>query len=215
MSTTARTTTAAPRATDDTITRWLPLAGVGYAVLQLAGDMVIGDFPDETTSPAKLVSYYAAHHDHVAQGGRLMLAGCAFLGLFVAGVVVRCRHHFGATAVIAVGGAAMLAAEVASGSTYTLLGSIGAESGINPIALQSWHVAGAAFGIGVATTVFLLGVALAGIVGDAVPGWIAWSALVLGIGVMTPSVGFLASMLSLLGYLVAGIALAVRARATD
>lgn len=215
MSTTTMTHGPTRRTTDDTVTRWLPLAGVGFGALQLAGDLVIGDFPDETTSPHHLVGYYATHHAQVGQGGRLMLAGCVFLALFVAGVVVRCRHHFGATAVIAVGGAAMLAAEVASGSTYTLLGSIGSESGIDPVALQSWHIAGAAFGIGVATTVLLLGIALAGIVGDAVPGWIAWSALVLGIGVMTPSVGFLASMLSLLWYAVAGIALTVRARATD
>jgi hypothetical protein len=215
MSTTSMTTAAPRRTTDDAVARWLPLAGVGFAALQIAGDMVIGDFPDETTSSSKLVSYYASHHGQVGEGGRLMLLGCVFLALFVAGLVVRCRHHFGAAAVIAVGGAAMLAAEVASGSTYTLLGSIGSDHGIDPVALQAWHIGGADFGIGVGTTVFLLGVALAGIVADAVPGWIAWSALVLGVGVLTPTVGFLASMLTLLWALAAGIAVAVRRPATD
>jgi hypothetical protein len=214
MSTTM-TATPTRRTTDDSVTRWLPLAGVGFGALQIAGDLTIGDFPDEKTSTTKLVHYYAAHHDQVGQGGRLMLVGCVFLALFVAGLVVRCRHHFGAAAVIAVGGAAMLAAEVASGSTYALLGSIGSEAGVDPVALQSWHINGAAFGVGVATSVFLLGVALAGILGDVVPGWIAWTALVLGVGIMTPPFGFFASMLTLLWALVAGITLALRPRATD
>jgi len=215
MSTTAMTRAGTRRTTDDTISRWLPLAGIGFGALQIAGDLVIGDFPDENTSSTKLVHYYAAHHDQVGQGGRLMLLGCVFLALFVAALVVRCRHHFGAAAVIAVGGAAMLAAEVASGSTYALLGTIGSETGVDPAALQSWHINGAEFGIGVGTTVLLLGVALAGIVARAVPRWIGWTALVLGIGILTPPVGFFASMLTLLWALAAGIALTIRRPATD
>jgi hypothetical protein len=201
------------RTTDDSVVRWLPLAGAAFGLTQIAGNFVIDEFPDENTSTASLVRYYADHHAQVHRGGEILALGTVFLGLFVAGLVVRCRHHFGAAAVIAVGGAAMLAAEVASGSTYALLGSIGNEKGIDPAALQAWHVSGAAFGIGVATSVLLLGVALAGIVGDAVPGWIAWSALVLGIGILAPEpVGFLASMLALLWSLVAGVALALRPR---
>jgi hypothetical protein len=215
MSTNTFSPAGTRRATDDSITRWLPLAGVGFGALQLAGDFVIGDFPDESTSSTRLVHYYASHHDQVGQGGRLMVLGCVFLALFVAGLVVRCRHHFGAASVIAVGGAAMLAAEVASGSTYVLLGTIGSDSGVDAAALQAWHIGGAEFGIGVGTTVFLVGVALAGIVGDAVPRWVGWTALVLGVGILMPPVGFFASMLTLLWALVAGPVLALRRPATD
>lgn len=206
------TTAVAPmrRTTDDTVVRWLPLAGAAFGISQIAGNLVIDKFPDENTSPAALVRYYADHHAQVQRGGEILALGSVFLGLFVAGLFVRCRHHFGAAAVIAVGGAAMLAAEVASGSTYALLGSIGAEKGIDPAALQSWHIAGAEFGIGVATSVLLLGVALAGTIGDAVPRWIGWTALVLGIGILVPPVGFFASMLTLLWTLAAGVTLALR-----
>ncbi|HET6166805.1 MAG TPA: hypothetical protein VFE07_08255 [Marmoricola sp.] len=206
------TTAVAPmrRTTDDTVVRWLPLAGAAYGLSQIAGNFVIGDFPDENTSPASLVRYYADHHAQVQRGGEILAIGTVFLGLFVAALFVRCRHHFGAAAVIAIGGAAMLAAEIASGSTYALLGSIGTEKGIDPTALQAWHIAGAGFGIGVATSVFLIGVGMAGTIGDAVPGWVGWTALVLGIGILVPPVGFFASMLSLLWALVAGITLAVR-----
>jgi MFS family permease len=210
-------TTAGPvrRTTDDTIVRWLPLAGAAFGIMQIAGNLVIDKFPDENTSAGALVRYYTDHHSQVQRGGTILALSGVFLGLFVAGLVVRCRHHFGATAVIAVGGAAMLAAEVASGSTYALLGSIGAEKGIDPAALQAWHIAGAEFGIGVATSVFLIGVALAGIIAGTVPSWIGWSALVLAIGILVPPIGFLASMLALLWAVAAGVALAVRRPATD
>jgi MFS family permease len=211
------TTTVAPvrRTTDDTVVRWLPLAGAGFGIMQIAGNLVIDKFPDENTSPAALVRYYADHHSQVQRGGTILALSGVFLGLFVAGLVVRCRHHFGTAAVIAVGGAAMLAAEVASGSIYALLGTIGAEKGIDPTALQAWHIAGAEFGIGVATSAFLIGVAVAGIIAGAVPSWIGWSALVLAIGILVPPIGFLASMLALLWAVAAGVALAVRRPATD
>jgi hypothetical protein len=200
--------------TDDVIVRWLPLAGVGFALMQAWGNLTIDKFPDETTSSSTLVRYYATHHGQVQRGGELLAFSGIFLALFVAALVVRCRHHFGSAAVIAVGGAGMLAAEVASGSTYALLGSIGAEHRIDPAALQAWHIAGAAFGIGVASMVFLLGVALAGILGRAVPGWIGWTALVLAVAHLTPF-GFFASLLLLPWALAAGIALTLRRPATD
>jgi hypothetical protein len=197
------------RSADRTLSRWLPLAGVGYGVLQIAGNLTIGDFPDEKTSPARVVSYYADHHAQVHRGGELLAIGCVFLGLFVAGLLVRCRHHLGAAAVVAVGGAAMLAAGVSSASTYALLGSIGTDDHLDPAALQAWHVDGAAFGIGVGTDVLLLGVAAAAILARVMPSWIGWAALVLAAATFTPF-GFLASLLVLPWAVVAGIVLAVR-----
>jgi hypothetical protein len=214
MSTTAVQAPPRQRTTDDTVARWLPLAGVGYAAMQIAGNLVIDKFPDEHTPASKVVDYYATHHAQVQRGGELLAFSTLFLGLFVAGLVVRCRHHFGAAAVIAVGGAAMVAAEVASGSTYALLGSIGTMSTVDPAALQAWHIAGAAYGIGVASMVLLIGVGLAGIVGDAVPRWIAWSAVLLALAHLTPF-GFLASLLTLPWALAAGLTLALRRPATD
>jgi hypothetical protein len=214
MSTIAVKATPRQGTTDDTVARWLPLAGVGYAAMQIAGNLVIDKFPDEHTSPSKLVDYYGTHHAQVQRGGELLAFSALFLGLFVAGLVVRSRHHFGAAAVIAVGGAAMVAAEIASGSTYALLGSIGTMSNVDPAALQAWHIAGAAFGIGVGSMILLLGVGLAGIVGDVVPRWIAWSAVLLAVAHVTPF-GFLASLLALPWALAAGLSLAFRKPATD
>jgi hypothetical protein len=194
--------------------RWLPLAGLGYGILTLAGDLVIGDFPDEKTSTNALVRYYGAHHAQVARGGQLMILGAVFLGLFVAGLAARARRKPSAAAVIAVGGAAMMAAEIASGSIYLLLGNTSTDPHLSPEALQAWHIAGAAFGSSAATAVFLAGVALCGFAARAVPRWLAVTALVIALGLLAPGFGFLFSMLSLPWAAMAAIVIATH-RATD
>lgn len=213
MSTTAdlnTTSSAHAHSSSEAWSRWLPLAGAAYGALTLGGDLIVGDFPDEKTPAPALVSYYATHHADVARGGQLMVFGALFLGLFVAALVARTRRNAGAASVIAIGGAAMLAMEITSASTYLLLGNVSTDAHLTPEALQAWHVAGAAFGSSVATALTLLGVALAGITGRAVPRWVGLSALVLAVGVMLPGFGFLFSMLSLPWAFVVGIALTVR-----
>lgn len=195
---------------NDPVTRWLPLAGAAYALLAIAGTLVIDRFPDENTSTDALVRYYADHHAQVQRGGEIATLGCLFLGLFVAGLVARTRRHPGIAAVIGVGGAAMLMAEVYSDSTYALLGSIATESHLDPAALQAWHISGADFGSNVPTTVFLLGVVLAALVGRTLPRWVGWTALVLAVAGLIPMVGFFASMLFWPWALVAGVMLSLR-----
>jgi hypothetical protein len=116
--------------------------------------------------------------------------------------------------VIAVGGAAMLAAEVYSASTFSMLGSVSTASHLDPAALQAWHVSGTALDAGTGTTLFLLGVGLAGVVSRALPGWVGWTALVLCVASLTPF-GFFASLLTLPWAVAVGIALSVRHPATD
>ena len=62
--------------------RLLALAGVGYAVLTMAGNLTIGEFPDARSPVADLTRYYATHGDGVRLGGQLMILGALFLGLF-------------------------------------------------------------------------------------------------------------------------------------
>jgi len=198
-----------PAMTNDTLLRYLPLAGVGYGALQLAGDLTIGPFPDGHSSTSSLATYYADHHSQVALGGALMSWSVIFLGLFVAALAWRSRSAPAAATVIAVGGAAALAHEEFSASTYSLLGSISTWHNIDPAALQAWHLTGSEFGIAMGQVVFLLGVAAAYVVARAVPAWAAWSALVLAVLHLTPF-GFLASMLFLPWAAAAGVHLTIR-----
>lgn len=209
------TTTAVRRGEhdEDPVARWLPLAGAAYAVLMIVGTLVIDQFPDENTSTSALVRYYAAHHAQVQRGGEIATLGCLFFGLFAAGLFARARRHPSIAAVIALGAASELAVEVQSNSTYTLLGSIGHDSHIDPAALQAWHIGGAAFGSNVPIALFLVGIVLAALVGRTLPGWVGWTALVLGALSLVPGLaGFFASLLLWPWALAVGVALTVRGR---
>jgi hypothetical protein len=198
-----------PRTQLDTVMRWLPLAGAAYGVLSIAGDLVIGDFPDGETSAPKLVSYYATHHAQVARGGRIMEISVVALGLFVVALVVRARRSLSASALLAVGGAAFVMHEEWSADSYHLLGSIGSMHAVTPQALQAWHLAGSEFGSGMTLALFLLGVVVAAAT-RTLPRWTGWSALVLAVGQFAPPPwGFFAAMLTLVWAVAVGIALAV------
>ena len=196
-----------------TLHRIAPLAGVLFAGLSLAGDFTIGPFPDGSTPAADLPVYYAAHGSHVALGGTLMSLGGVFFAIFAAAMWARARGAVPAvvSGVLLLGAAVDTMADLNSGALYNLLGGIGPERDVTPQALQALHIYGAEFGVGGGAALFLLGVAVAGIGYRAVPRWLAWTGLVLGIAQFAPSpYGFFASMILLLWAAAAGITLALR-----
>ena len=194
--------------------RLLPLAGVVFAVLSIAGNGSIGDFPDADTPIAKLTPYYAAHHADLARGALLLHWAALFFALFAVAVWARVRG--GANPLVAgailVGAAVDFAQQLSSASVYATLGLIGGKSVIDPAALQAWHVNGAGGGLTTGEgglALMLVAVALAGIAGRALPGWLAWTALPLGVLQLTP-LGFYAEMLFLLWAAVAGVYMTVK-----
>jgi hypothetical protein len=194
-----------------TLTRLVPLAGVGYGGLTMAGNLVIGEFPDPSSPVADLSRYYATHGAAVRLGGQLMILGALCLGLFGVAVWARVRDTAGSTlaaGLVLVGTAVAVTADLNGGATYDLLGSIGADDAVTPAALQAWQI-GTALGGG-GGTLLMLGLFAAGVFNRALPPWLAWSALVLGIAEFT-SLGFYASLLVLLWTAVAGVVLSRRA----
>jgi hypothetical protein len=192
------------------LTRMLPLAGVAYAVLIIAGDLTIGEFPDPDTSLPELSRYFAANSDQVQAGGELMIWGGLALGLFGIAVWARVRKAAGPPVVaglLLVGTAVAVVSELLGAHSYVTLGSIGANPDVTPEALQAWYV-GSQFGGG-GSTLLMLGLFAAGVLTTAVPRWLAWTALMLAIAEVTPY-GFQASMLFLLWSAVAGTVLTVR-----
>lgn len=198
--------------TEHWLTRALPLAGVAFAVLSAVGNLVIGDFPDSDTSTGKLISFYGRHHASVAHGGMLLGYATMFFAFFGVALWSRIRRS-SAPAIVAaavVVGTAMVAIEMMIGAdTYLNLGQVSTQANIAPAALQALHIGGAVGGTGADSVVFLLAIAAAGIFSRALPGWLAWSALVLAIMHLTP-LGFLAYLLFHLWALAAGITMTVR-----
>jgi hypothetical protein len=193
-------------------TRWLPLTGIAFAVVAMAGNLSIGDFPDTDTSIGKLTTYYAAHHADVGRGGTLLGYAVVFFALFGIALWSRVRRS-AATPVI--GGALLLGVTlvavdmITSSNSYYTLGQIGGTTTTSPQALQAWHITGSVGGVGADSIVFLLAIAAAGILARAFPRWLAWSALVLAAMHFTP-LGFLAFLLFYVWAIAAGIALTIR-----
>lgn len=194
--------------------RIAPLAGVLFAGLTLAGDFTIGPFPDGSTPATDLPAYYRAHGAHVSLGGTLMTLGGVCFAIFAAAVWTRlhsARVPVVVAGVVLLGAAVDTMAHLTSGAVYNLLGDIGRDPAVTGPALQAWHIQGAEFGVGGGALLFVLGIAVAGIGYRAVPRWLAWTGVVLVVGLLTPSpFGFYASMFELAWVAAAGIALALR-----
>jgi hypothetical protein len=196
------------------LARLVPLAGVGFAVLTMAGYLSIGPFPDSDASVSELTSFYAAHHGQVAAGGQLLGLAAIFLALFGTAVWARIRSSdlHPVVAGTALVGTAMAAVSWLQGAgAYSILGEIGHQPWLVPAALQATHVGGTVGGtvggIDGGTVLFLLAVATAGITGRAVPRWLAVPAL--AVLYLTPF-GYFASLLVLLWAAVTGIVITVR-----
>jgi hypothetical protein len=194
--------------------RIAPLAGVLFGGLTMAGYLSIGEFPDSSTPAAELPVYYAGNGESVTLGGTLVgLAGVCF-AIFGVAVWARVRRSTVppvVAAVVLVGATVDAVFDLSSGATYQLLGEIGVDPHITPAALQAWHISGSAFGVSGGTTLFLLGIAVAGIVYRALPRGLAWTGVLLGLAPFAPHPwGFYASLAFLLWAAVAGVVLAVR-----
>ena len=194
------------------LARLVPLAGVAFAVLTVAGYLAIGPFPDTDASTSKLTSFYAANHGRVAAGGLLLGLAAIFLALFGTAVWARIRatelHPVVAGAALV--GAAMAAMSWLDGAgAYAILGKVGHEQGLSPAALQAVHISGSAGGIDGGTVILLLAAATAGIAGRVFPRWLAWPALALAILYVTPF-GFFASLGVLLWTAVTGVVMVIR-----
>lgn len=202
------------------LVRLAPLAGIVFALLTVAGNGSIGDFPDGDTPLAKLLPYYASHHGSIARGGLLLSWAALFLAVFAAALWARIRStglHPLVSGAALLGAAVTVAGQLDGAGTYSTLGFIGGKQTVAPAALQAWHVGGAGGGLvsgdgGLA--LLLLAVAAAGIAGRAFPRWLAWSALPLGILQLTP-VGFQAQIVFWLWAAVAGAYMAIRPTAAQ
>lgn len=199
---------------NERLARLVPLAGVVYAALAVVGDLTIGSVPRSDAPISTVTSFYASHHARVGAGGWISAWAAVFLALFGAALWVRVRA---ANLRPAIAGAALVgivvafAGQLADSTGYYVLGDIGGKASISDGALQAWHVRGSDFDFVAAggLAVLLLAVAAAGIAGRAVPRWLAWAALPLGILQLTP-VGFFAGLLFVLWAAATGVVMVAR-----
>lgn len=196
----------------DLLRRLTPLAGVLFAGLSIGGDLVIGPFPEGTTSGSALRDFYGAHGNQVALGGTLLIWSAVCFGVFGIALWSRARERAVPPVVaglVLLGASVETVAELYDAGIFRFLGEHGADGRIAPAALQAWQLPVTEIGTSGGMVLLMLGVAVAAFGYRALPRWIAASGVVLVAAEFTPAF-FVASLLFLLWAAVAGVALAVR-----
>jgi hypothetical protein len=196
--------------------RLAPLSGIVFVALVAIGFIPVGgSTPDSSDSPSKITSFYVDHHNKEFVAVVLVALGTLFLAIFVASLRDRLRSGGAETwaNLVLVGGAAAVAGFLFAVAVHAALADGGdhhfsadAMVAINGLDSNSF------FAFSLPLAVMVLGAGGAALQTGALPRWLGWAALVLGIVSFTP-VGFFAFGLIGIWIIVAGIVMAGSAEA--
>jgi hypothetical protein len=195
----------------DRLARLAPLSGVGFSVATAVGFLLMGKNPEPDASITTITRYWSGHHAHVHTAAIVLAYGGVLFALFGTSIWRRLRTaalHPLLKGSALVGTSIAAVGLLASAMTYLALGDIAAKPTTLPATVQALHVFGAELSYPIAGGVelLLLAVAAAGIAGRVLPGWLAWSALPIGLLQLTP-IGFTAFLLFLIWSATTGVAL--------
>ncbi|HEV3319103.1 MAG TPA: hypothetical protein VG053_05120 [Solirubrobacteraceae bacterium] len=184
--------------------RWsklAPLTGVLFAVLAVVGVFSGGETPNANASPAKVIAYYTTHRSEVETSAILFALAFLVLVLFAGTLrsyLRRTPAAEGLGSLVLAGGVLMgVGALMGTGVEYGLahqLHHLGPQvaQALNFLSNELFlPVLGGAF-------VFAICSGLAILRGAALPKWLGWVAIVLGIAALVPPASFPA----LLGFLI-------------
>jgi hypothetical protein len=199
------------------VDKWAgPLVGILFCAVFAAAVILLGEGQDATKKTAQeVVDYYTQHTDQHAVGAIMAGLGAA-LFLFFAGwwrsVLRRAEGEGGFLAAVSFGGAIVFASAAAIGATlhFTLVDT---ADNIDPIAVQALNAIDYEFYIPfvVGVGVFILASGISVVRHGALPKWLGWIAILIGIVAFTP-IGFFALLAAILWVLVVCIIGLVRAR---
>jgi hypothetical protein len=195
---------------------WMaPLTGVAFLVVVIIGFIVGGEPPDVENPPQEIIDHYVDNKDSVQAGVLLQLiAGALFL--FFAGylrkVLRAAPGEGGMLPAVALAGATLLAAGAAIDATISFVLAESADN-IEPAAVQAlqalWDNDWPPFILG--SSVLLIASGLSIVLYRALPVWLGWIGILIGILGFTP-IGFVGFMGGALWVLVTSILLTVKAR---
>jgi hypothetical protein len=193
----------------DSFERFAPLTGVAFVVIVLIGFLIGGDTPGAHASAARADSFYDKHHDAQTIAAFVVALGAAFLPFF-ASSLKRALDWSGGTGRLA---NAAFGGGVIAASGFLVLSTIhlalaDAAGKTSPQVTQALNVLDnndfipMAAGLGV----LLIASGLAIVRYRALPGWLGWAGLVIGILIFTPA-GFIAFLLSGIWVLITSVVL--------
>jgi hypothetical protein len=195
---------------------WLvPLTGVAFLVVAIAAFAIGGEPPEAKEGAQKVVDHYVDNKDSVqisALGATLAGALLIFFFGYLRKVLRAAEGANGMLSLVAFVGAAIVATGIAIDSTISFALAEAAED-IDPVAAQAleafWDNDFLPIALG--TTVMLLATGISVVTHGALPKWLGWIAIVLGVISVTP-IGFVAFLGSAIWVLIVSVMLSMRAR---
>jgi hypothetical protein len=196
--------------------RLLPLSGVAFVVLAVLAVVVLGgETPSSDASAAEVFSFYDDHTVRQGAAAFVFAVSVPFLVFFgVSLATTAWREGADRRPVwqyVLIGGSVLTGAVLLMSAWVHFALADGADNKVSPEALQGLNVLDAdswiAFNAGLG--VMMLGAAGCMIprIRAALPAWLGWTALVLGIALFIPFADFIALILTLLWIIVVSIML--------
>jgi hypothetical protein len=199
--------------------RLAPLSGIVFVAALIIGFFVLGNGgPQVTDSAQTITSYYAAHHQKAEFIVGVIAVGLVFLTIFIAFLYGHLKAAETSSnlwsRVMLIGGIAGIATFFVAGGVHVTIAD-GGTHGFGPDAMVALNgldndmLIAFVFALGL----MLIGVAGATLTTAALPKWLGWAALVIGILCFTP-VWWAGTALGLIWIVIVSIVLSQRVAAT-
>lgn len=201
----------------DSSKRWMiPLTGLGFFILAVVVFIVGGEPPDPTEDPVeKVVAFYVDNEDSVFVGG-IVGVWAAALFVFFGGYlrrVLRDAEGDGMLSAVAFAGTIIFATGVAiDGSISIALADAAGQIDPGGVQALSALYTNDFLPYALGNMVFLLALGISVVRHGALPVWVGWIAIVLGIAAATPA-GFFAFIGGVILVAVISVMLALRDKA--
>jgi hypothetical protein len=199
--------------------RLAPLSGIVFVAALIVGFFVLSNGgPQVTDSAQTITSYYAKHHQKAELVVGVIAVGLVFLAIFVAFLHghLRAAETYGNlwSTVMLIGGIVGIATFFVAGGVHVAI----ADGGTHGFGLDAMVALNALDNDVLISFVFALGLMLFGVAGatittGALPKWLGWAALVVGILCFTP-VWWAGAALALIWIIIVSITLSQRVVAT-
>jgi hypothetical protein len=195
---------------------WLvPLTGVAFVVVLVIGFIVAGEPPAADEPVQEIVSHYDENKDSVQIGAGLVAIAATFLiffGGYLRKVLADAEGGGGILSAVVLVGASVIAVGGAIDATISFAIAEAVDD-IDPTAVQALQALwdNDFFPIALGTTVFLLASGISIVRHGALPKWLGWVAIVLGVVGVTP-IGFVSFLAGGVWILIVSVLLSLRAR---
>jgi hypothetical protein len=203
---------------DSTWDRVLPLAGVVFAVLLVLAVFVGGNTPDANASAAKVIAFYTKHHGSQKATAYFLAYAALFALVFAAALWGRLRRESSSQTLVAAGlvGGGVFSVGIGVLSAVGL--AIVAEPGkISPAAEQAINVLSnqSVVPLFVGAVAFMVANGIAIVQTGALPKWLGWVAILVGVVAAIPVIGWFALLAMIVWTAIVGVLLCVRAGAAQ